>query len=178
MKTNNIILISFINNKPSLVNISTTGLPNYFSTYQLTDGSLVNVNILDTTGQEKFDALNESYYKKADCVLLVYDITNKKSFDKCKNYYNPKLRENCKKNIKVILLGNKADLNDNREIEPEEGAAFAVECNYIFMETSCLENTNVASAFATLIEITNIEAKKIQENNIDLNTKKKKKSFC
>ena len=46
------------------------------------------------------------------------------------------------------------------------------------METSCLENTNVASAFATLIEITNIEAKKIQENNIDLNTKKKKKSFC
>ncbi len=160
MKINNIILISFINNKPSLVNISTTGLPNYFSTYQLTDGSLVNVNILDTTGQEKFDALNESYYKKADCVLLVYDITNKKSFDKCKNYYNPKLRENCKKNIKVILLGNKVDLEYQRQIPSEEAVGFALENNYIFMETSCARNLNVTDAFETIIEITNIELKK------------------
>ena len=122
----------------------------------------MNVNILDTTGQEKFDALSESYYKKADCCLLVYDITNRASFDKCKNYYNPKLRELCKNDIKVILLGNKTDLEDQREVPPEEGAGFALECNYIFIETSCLKNKNVANAFETLIEITNIEAKKNQ----------------
>ena len=122
----------------------------------------MNVNILDTTGQEKFDALSESYYKKADCCLLVYDITNRASFDKCKNYYNPTLREKCKGEIKVILLGNKTDLEDLRQVPPEEGAGFALECNYIFIETSCLKNKNVANAFETLIEITNIEAKKIK----------------
>ena len=106
--------------------------------------------------------MSGSYYQKADCVLLVYDISNRYSFDKCKNYYNPALKKKCKKDIKVILLGNKTDLEDLRQVPSEEGAGFALECNYIFIETSCLKNKNVANAFETLIEITNIEAKKNQ----------------
>ena len=157
--------------------ISTIGLPNYFNTYKLSDGSLVNVNILDTGGQERFKAINESYYKSADCCLLVYDITSKESFDECKNYYNPKLIEKCKKDIKVILLGNKTDLEDRREVSSDEGVGFATECNYIFMETSCLKNTNVANAFETLIEITNIETKK-NRFKISEVKKEKRKCFC
>ena len=88
------------------------GYPNYFSTYKLSDGSLVNVNILDTAGQEKFKAVSENYYKRADCCLLVYDISSRKSFDECKNYYNINIKERCKKNVKVILLGNKTDLEE------------------------------------------------------------------
>ena len=101
-------------------------MPNYFNTYKLSDGFLVNVNILDTAGQEKFKSINESYYKKADCCLLVYDITSRESFEECKNYYNPKLKEKCKKGIKVILLGNKADLESQREVPSEEGAGFSL----------------------------------------------------
>ena len=141
------------------------GFPNYFSTYKLSDGSLVNVNILDTAGQEKFKAVSESYYKKADCCLLVYDISKRKSFDECRNYYNLNIKEKCKKNIKVILLGNKTDLEEQREIKSEEGAGFSLENDYIFMETSCLKNENVASAFEALIEMTNREAKKAK--NVD-----------
>ena len=133
------------------------------------DGSIVRVYLLDTSGQEQYKAINESYYKKADCCLLVYDITNRKSFDECKDYYNKNLIEKCKKDVKVILLGNKTDLEDQRVISPEEGAGLALENDYIFMETSCLKNSNVASAFETLIELTNIEEKRKQNKNIQIN---------
>jgi small GTP-binding protein len=123
------------------------------------------VHLLDTSGQEQYKAINERYYKKADCCLLVYDITNKFSFDECRDYYNKNLIEKCKKEVKVILLGNKTDLEDQRVIKSEEGAGFALENDYIFMETSCLKNTNVANAFETLIELTNIEAKRSNTNH-------------
>ena len=158
------------------------GYPNYFSTYKLSDGSLVNVNIQDTAGQEKFKAVSESYYRKADCCLLVYDITNRKSFDEVKDYYNENIKEKCKKKIKVILLGNKTDLEDKRKVQPEEGAGLALENDYIFMETSCLKNTNVSDAFETLIEITNIESKKKKDNRKGVQLKKenikRKNCFC
>ena len=76
------------------------GVPNYFSTYKLSDCSLVHIQILDTAGEEKFRALTTGYYKKADCCLLVYDITQKKTFDECK-YYSKEIKERCKKNVKV-----------------------------------------------------------------------------
>ena len=133
------------------------------------DGSIVKVHLLDTSGQEIYKSINESYYRKADCCLLVYDITNRKSFDECKDYYNKNLIEKCKKDVKVILLGNKTDLEDQRVISPEEGAGLALENDYIFMETSCLKNSNVASAFETLIELTNIEEKRKQNKNIQIN---------
>ena len=122
------------------------------------DGSIVKVHLLDTSGQEIYKSINETYYKKADCCLLVYDITNRKSFDECKDYYNKNLIEKCKK-----------DLEDQRVISPEEGAGLALENDYIFMETSCLKNSNVASAFETLIELTNIEEKRKQNKNIQIN---------
>ena len=154
-----------------MISFQTIGNPSYFKCYRLCDGSLVFVHIYDTEGQEKFKAITESYYKKADCCLLVYDITNRKSFEECKDYYNKNLIEKCKKSIKVILLGNKTDLEEQREVSPDEGAGLALENDYIFMETSCMKNTNVSNAFETLIELTNIEEKKNQ--NLVINKKKK-----
>ena len=154
--------------------MTTIGTPHYFVTYKLSDGSLVNVNIMDTNGQERYRSLNLGYYRKADCCLLIYDIADYKSFNECKNYYNEKLMNNCKKDIEVILLGNKSDLEEERKVLPEEAAGFALENNYIFMETSCVKNENVASAFEALIELTNIEIKKNQYKNNDEDKNKKK----
>ena len=117
----------------------------------------------------------------ANCCLLVYDISNRNSFEEIKNHYNLKIKENCKKYLKVILLGNKADLEEGRKIPSEEASKFAFENNYIFMESSCMTNTNVSNAFETLIEIANRES---IENNTklskeDFNEKKSsKKSRC
>ena len=177
-----ILIYSFINKQSSLEKLSTLGEPNYFKTYRLTDGSIVNVKIQDTAGQERFKSLGDKYYIKADCCLLVYDITKKKTFDEIKDFYNPIIKQLCKPNLVVILLGNKTDLENEREVQPEEGAAFAQENDYQFLETSCLKNENVASAFETLIENTNIEAQKNKSQgnqNIQLQAKDlKKKSKC
>ena len=145
------------------------GVPNYYSSYKLTDGSLVNVQILDTAGSERFKSMTSNYYRNANCCLLVYDITDKNSFEEIKNYYNPKIKELCKKDIQVILLGNKTDLENERKIPPEDAAEFCLKNGYIFMETSCLKNKNVADAFETLIEMTNRELKSKYNNNNDSN---------
>lgn len=127
---------------------------------RLDDGTIVELNILDTAGQEKYDSINEMYYKQADCCLLVYDITRKDSFEALKTYYIPKIKENCESILKVILLGNKADLKDKREVSENEGLNLATENKYIFMESSCKDNLNVSDAFSAIVQMTNFELKK------------------
>ena len=136
-----------------IVNVATIGIVHGFHTFQLSDGSLVNVNIVDTAGQENFRSLSSQYYKRADGILLVYDITNEKSFENIKGYYFEQIKEKCKKNIKIIVLGNKTDLEEDRKVNPKEGANFAAKNGYMFLETSCLKNRNVADSFETLIEL-------------------------
>ena len=170
-----------------IVNVATIGIVHGFHTFQLSDGSLVNVNIVDTAGQENFRSLSSQYYKRADGILLVYDITNEKSFENIKGYYFEQIKEKCKKNIKIIVLGNKTDLEEDRKVNPKEGANFAAKNGYMFLETSCLKNRNVADSFETLIELIyrELEEKNLtnySDNSITINNhfkkKKKKKKGC
>ena len=167
--------------------LSTAGTPHFFHTFQLSDGSLVNVNIVDTAGQEKYKSINSQYYKKADGCLLVYDITKKQTFDEIKNYFYEQIQEKCKKDIKIIILGNKTDLEEERQVSTEEGSNFAAEKGFMFLETSCLQNRLVADSFETLIELTYRDA--IENNLTNLTDKpltisnktsksKKNKSLC
>ena len=133
---------------------------------QLSDGSIINLKVLDTAGQERYHSIIESYYHQADCCLLVYDITSRNSFEKVKNYFIGKIKEKCKKNTKVILLGNKTDLEDKREVSQDEGKDLADENRFIFMESSCKDNYNVSDAFTTLVEMNNNKFKKLNETNI------------
>ena len=136
---------------------------------------------MDTGGQETFDAQNKIYYKKADCILLVYDITNIKSFNACKNYYIKQILNICKEDIKVILLGNKTDLEQKREVTQEMGSNLAKQYNFYFKETSCEENYNVSDSFETLIEMTNTDMLKKGTLNLkeeDLRKQIEKKKCC
>ena len=83
--------------------------------------------------------------------MVVYDITNLNSFNESKSYCKEAILENCKKDIKVMLVGNKTDLKEERKIPKEEGLKFANENNYLFRETSCLNLNSVIEAFETLI---------------------------
>ena len=71
---------------------------------------------------------------------MVYDISARKSFDEVKNYYCEKIKELCNPNIPIILLGNKTDKEEERQVEQNEGASLALSYNYIFKETSALKN--------------------------------------
>ena len=149
----------------------------YSITYKLADGAVINVHIWDTCGQERFNSIWEKYYKRADGILLVFDITNKPSFNKIKNFYVQKIKDNCKLNIPIILLGNKTDLIDEREVSQEEGINLAVNEEYIYKETSCLLNENVADAFETIIEMWNINNKKINQTPTPIKRSKSKESM-
>lgn len=136
---------------------------------------------MDTGGQETFNSLNKSYYKKADSILLVYDITSLNSFNACKDHYIKEIKNICKKDIKVILLGNKTDLKDQRQVTQEMGTKLAEENGFIFMETSCEDNYNVSDAFETLIEITNkemMEKGKMNKKSVNLKELIKKEKKC
>ena len=138
----------------------TAGVDFFIKTFQLSDGSVVNCLIYDTGGQEKFKSINSQYYRKANAILLLYDITKKDSFDEINNYYSKEIRERCNKNIPVVLIGNKLDLENEREVSQEEAIILAKQENYVFRETSCKTNQNVANAFEALIELWNNEERK------------------
>ena len=146
-----------MNDKFDLLSLATNGIVHSVQYVQLSDGSIIKLRLFDTAGQENYNALTENYYKKADCCLLVYDITKRSSFDKIKNYYIKKIKDNCTSILKVVLLGNKADLKDQRKVDDFEGANLALENGYVFMESSCKDNYNVSDAFTTLVEMINKE---------------------
>ena len=139
------------------------------------------MRVLDTAGQERYNAIFENYYKLADCCLLVYDITSKNSLEKVKSYYIEKIKEKCRKDTKVILLGNKTDLEEEREVTQDEGKNLANENGFIFMESSCKDNYNVSDAFTTLVEMTNNEYNKLNQlhkiNNFVLKDKKNRSKY-
>jgi small GTP-binding protein len=144
---------------------------------QLNDGTIIKLYIIDTAGQERYNSLTEGYYRQADCCLLMYDITSRKSFEKIEEYYIGQIKEYCRNDIKIILLGNKTDLEDQRKVSQDEGQNLAKENEYIFMESSCKDNYNVSDAFTALVEMTNTDIKKgIRDGTSKKNGDKLKKS--
>ena len=152
--------------------MTTLGIDNQFQCVQLSDGSIIKLRVLDTAGQEKFNALSERYYKEADCCLLMYDITSMESFDKVKNYYVETIKNKKKKGIKIILLGNKTDLEEQRQVSDVDGKDLAEENGYMFMESSCKDNYNVSDAFTALVEMTNKEIYNGTKNNVTISIDK------
>ncbi len=112
----------------------------------------VKVQFWDTAGQEKYRSLASSYYRIANGAILVYDVTNKDSFKQISRWLE-EIKNNTGKDLKVMLIGNKNDLIDLREVSLDEGRALAEEKNLFFWETSAKENTDlvVQKAFNALI---------------------------
>ena len=160
-----IIITRYIGDNFDINKESTIGVDKFFQYVQLNDGTIIKLFIMDTAGQERYNSLSESYYKQADCCLLMYDITSRDSFEKIEDYYIGNIKANCRKDIKVILLGNKTDLEEDRKVSQDEGKNLAKDNDYIFMESSCKDNYNVSDAFTALVEMTNNEINKRNNNN-------------
>ena len=111
----------------------------------------VKIQIWDTAGQERYKSITSAYYKGAKGAFIVYDITNKNTFDNIDKWVFD-LKTNGDKNIEIIIIGNKSDLEDNREVLKEEGIKKAEEHKTSFIETSALNGDNINKAFEELIE--------------------------
>lgn len=96
----------------------------------------------DTAGQEIYKAITRPYYRNSSCILLVYDITKRSSFDNLNNWLTDAI-ENAPTNANKFLVGNKSDLENERQISNEEGEKFALLHEMIFKETSAKNGKNV-----------------------------------
>ena len=115
------------------------------------DDKLIQIQIWDTAGQEKYKSISVSYYKKAKGVLLVFDITNKISFENLKIWIKD-LNENMLEDCKILAIANKIDLENERQVSKEEIEKFCKNHKFEFIETSALSSHNVDFAFNKLIK--------------------------
>ncbi|KAJ8544026.1 hypothetical protein K7X08_025644 [Anisodus acutangulus] len=153
------ILARFARNEFSLDSKATIGVEFQTRTLVIQHKS-VKAQIWDTAGQERYRAVTSAYYRGAVGALLVYDITKRQTFDHIPRWLE-ELRAHADKNIVIMLVGNKTDLEDQRAVPTEDAKEFAQKEGLFFLETSAMEARNVEDAFFTVLtEIFNIVNKK------------------
>ena len=163
------ILLKYLKNQFNENSKTTVGLE--FGTKNIIiNNKRIKIQIWDTAGQERYRSITSAYYKGAKGALIVYDITRKNTFDNIDKWITD-LKLNGDKNICIIILGNKYDLIDKREINKNDGIKKAEMYKTAFLETSALNGDNISKAFDELIEQIVINNKNIfqddNENEID-----------
>ncbi|XP_020824311.1 ras-related protein Rab-8B isoform X1 [Phascolarctos cinereus] len=128
--------------------ISTIGIDFKIRTIEL-DGKKIKLQIWDTAGQERFRTITTAYYRGAMGIMLVYDITNEKSFENIKNWIR-NIEEHASSDVERMILGNKSDMNDKRQVSKERGEKLAIDYGIKFLETSAKSSINVEEAFFIL----------------------------
>ena len=162
--------------------LSTIGLDYRLKSMTLKNKKNIKLQIWDTAGQDRFRAITKNYYKGANGIILIYDVTNLQTFENVKNWIT-QIREEANKNVVIFLAGNKADLpEESRAVQKEDGQKMAEEYNIPFQETSAKEGINVNETFQELVEkidevFSKLEIPKAEQKNILFNGKKKK-SWC
>ena len=135
------LLLRFVDSVWNDAFVPTIGVDFKVKTLEI-NNKKVKMQIWDTAGEERFRTVVSTYFRGAHGILLLYDVTNRDSFKNLENWLI-EIEKNSSEKVLKILLGNKCDLNDDREIQPDEGRAFADRNGMEFMETSAKMNTNV-----------------------------------
>jgi len=128
--------------------ITTIGIDFKIRTIDL-EGKKIKLQIWDTAGQERFRTITTAYYRGAMGILLVYDVTDEKSFANMGNWIR-NIEQHASENVNKILIGNKCDLVDKRVVDSVRGKALADEYRIKFLETSAKNSINVDEAFISL----------------------------
>lgn len=113
------------------------------------NGDKIKLQIWDTAGQERFRTITQSYYRSANAIIIVYDVSNQPSFDRLPEWLR-ELKQHINEKVVVILVGNKCDLTEGREIPYHIGEMFAQKHNMKFIETSAKDSANVEQIFQEL----------------------------
>ena len=168
----------------------TVGVEYGSKNFTMENGDVVNAQLWDTAGQERYRSMTKAYYKGAKGALLVFDLTRRSTFDNIDNWIID-LKTNCDKNMLIMIIGNKLDLEEERDVSKDEAQTKAEQYNLAYMETSAKNGDNSEKAFHEIVEQiyknADLMAKNdatIEENNgegINLANKEdeeKKKSGC
>ncbi|KAI0553682.1 ras-domain-containing protein [Xylaria curta] len=128
--------------------ITTIGIDFKIRTIEL-DGKRVKLQIWDTAGQERFRTITTAYYRGAMGILLVYDVTDQRSFENIRTWF-ANVEQHATEGVNKILIGNKCDWEEKRVVSTEQGEALANELGIPFLEVSAKSNINIDKAFYNL----------------------------
>ena len=120
----------------------------FFKKEEIIEENRVCIKIWDTAGQEQYKSLTRNFYKNSNGVIIVYDVTNRDSYEKVRDWIEC-VRENADENIRMTLIANKIDLP--KIVSTDEGRKLAKELKISFYETSAKENSGVSQAIGTLV---------------------------
>ena len=168
------LINQYIKNVYNDNNISTVGCDKFTKKLNLDDSKKIELVIWDTAGQERFRALNSIFLKGANIVLMVYDITNRHSFEEIKNYWYQTIIERVNGKFILGLAGNKSDLYESSQVPVEEGKDYAKKINAIFSETTALNLNSIQDLINSLVKEYN--DKLIKKNEIVVDNKEKLKN--
>ena len=144
------------------------------------DNKLLRVDLWDTAGQEQYRALGSHFYKDSYVIILVYDITNRESFENLKIvWYKDLLKHNEKYTI-LAVVGNKNDLYEIEKVSEDEGRNYAKEINAIFMLVSAKNGDNINNLFNDIVNLywePNFQEKVDETSNKDIGSIRLKKVF-
>ena len=150
------IIQRFCENKFTPNTISTNGAANAAQILKV-DDYIFNLDIWDTAGQEIYRSLNRIFYKNSRIAILVYDITNEKSFEEVKEYWYEQVIKANENNIIIGIVGNKCDLYNKEKVEESTAKEWAESHGCIFQLTSAFQGTGIKDIFnsvcARLVEI-------------------------
>ena len=159
------------------IHMSTIGLDYKLKNVQLDDGKMVKIQIWDTAGQDRFRSITKNYFKGAHGIVLLYDITDKGTFESVRNWIK-QIKEEVDDNVCIILVGNKIDLEDKRQVTKEEGENMAEEYGLMHFECSAKTGENIHESFNELLKKTVENFSKVVDNIQLRKSKKKNKKNC
>ena len=175
-------LLRYTDNTFQEIYMSTIGLDYRLKTVKLPNEKKIRAQIWDTAGQDRFRAITKNYYKGSNGIILIYDVTDKKSFEGVKNWIE-QIRDEVTQEVLIYLVGNKIDKKEERKISKEEGKKLADSFGVQFYESSAKTGENIDLIFYNLLkDIDNLysanEEVPVRGKKISKISKKKLKEKC
>ena len=127
------------------------------------DSKKVKIQIWDTAGQERYKTITTSYYRNANAITIVYDISDYDSFEHIKTWMD-EIHQYAKENVLIFLVGNKSDLTDKRKVTKKEGQELANQYGIHFLETSAKNRSNINELFIEASKTFIEKADSLQKN--------------
>ncbi|KAI5966876.1 SEC4 [Candida pseudojiufengensis] len=155
------LLLRFVEDKFNPSFITTIGIDFKIRTIE-SKGKKIKLQVWDTAGQERFRTITTAYYRGAMGIVLIYDVTDSRSFENVENWFQT-VTQHANEDAQIFLVGNKNDDDINRQVSKEQGEELASKLGIPFLEASAKSNANVDAIFYELAGI-------IQEKHVDDNS--------
>lgn len=142
------LLLRFVDDKFNTSFITTIGIDFKIRAIEH-NGKKIKLQVWDTAGQERFRTITTAYYRGAMGIVVIYDVTDSRTFESVENWYNT-VKEHANEDAQIFLVGNKCDDDANRQVSTEQGQELATKLDIPFLEASAKSCTNVDAIFYEL----------------------------